>query len=293
MLTRHAPPEHPPVPLAITQALPQRPQCAALLATLVSQPFVAFPSQSPKPASHAPSWHAPLAHTPAALGRAHAIAHPPQFAASLRVSTSHPSAAVLLQSLKPDAQPFKMHRPPLHALIALASAHPRLQAPQCVTLVERSCSHPSSRRPLQSPRFIAQLVTQRPAVHEPTAPPSPVHATPHSPQFIASDWRFTQRAPQRAVPAGHAGVASGEALASRGGLGPASVVALASGVEGAASIEGAASARPASRRTGGASAPTAHALAMDAASAVAHRRVVVGSGRSIQGVSHERSAPPI
>ena len=41
------------VVLASAHERPQAPQCAAVVSTLVSQPLLAMPSQSSKPAAHA------------------------------------------------------------------------------------------------------------------------------------------------------------------------------------------------------------------------------------------------
>jgi hypothetical protein len=66
---REAPPQLPAMQ-PVVQVFPQRPQWVFELKRLVSQPLIALPSQSPKPALHAPMPHAPLAQVPVALAGA-------------------------------------------------------------------------------------------------------------------------------------------------------------------------------------------------------------------------------
>jgi hypothetical protein len=137
------------------------PQWVLLLLVSCSQPFIALPSQSPKPALHAPILHVELWHTPVALALAHGTAQAPQLFASLRVSTSHPSPASELQSAKLGLHAISKHRPALHVALALATLHVRPQAPQCMGLAVRSCSHPLPTLPSQSPRLAMHVLSQR------------------------------------------------------------------------------------------------------------------------------------
>jgi hypothetical protein len=54
--------------LAKEQTWPHVPQLAALVAVLVSQPFAALPSQSPKSGLQPTSWHVPVAHAATPFG---------------------------------------------------------------------------------------------------------------------------------------------------------------------------------------------------------------------------------
>ncbi len=83
--TTHAPPAQM-VPTAV-HATPQAPQLPALESRLVSQPFAALPSQSPKPALHAPSRHVPALHAAVAFAKVHTVPQLPQFAGSVAVVT--------------------------------------------------------------------------------------------------------------------------------------------------------------------------------------------------------------
>jgi hypothetical protein len=59
-------------------ALAHAPQWLVLLVVLVSQPFVALPSQLPKPAPHDATWHEPEAHVALPLLTLHVRPHIPQ-----------------------------------------------------------------------------------------------------------------------------------------------------------------------------------------------------------------------
>jgi hypothetical protein len=83
---------------------PQAPQAVTLLRVSVSHPFPALPSQSPKPALHIPTAHTPAAQAAVAFAGMHARPQPPQWATPVRVSVSHPLAAIPSQSAKPAAQ---------------------------------------------------------------------------------------------------------------------------------------------------------------------------------------------
>ncbi len=81
------------VPFAFEHTAPHEPQFDVLVFVFVSQPFVAFASQLPKPASHATSAQVPVAHDSVALARAHAVPHVPQFV-SVESEASHPFGAL-------------------------------------------------------------------------------------------------------------------------------------------------------------------------------------------------------
>src|SRR5439155_1290992 len=81
-----------------THARPQAPQLVALVLRLASQPLVASPSQSPKPALHDSTLQAPPEHTSTAFCDEHGMPQAPQLAASVSVLGSPPQAP------KPTAQ---------------------------------------------------------------------------------------------------------------------------------------------------------------------------------------------
>ncbi len=121
----------------------------------------------------------------AALGRAgHAAPHRPQLLAEVRVSTSQPSSTRPLQSAKPASQEA-MHMPRAHTGVPLATvAHAAPQAPQWVTVTRVSTSHPSSDRPLQSAKEVAQVTAHRPASQAGDALAPVGHALPQAPQWL-------------------------------------------------------------------------------------------------------------
>jgi hypothetical protein len=82
----------------LTQTVPHAPQAFTLFEIAVSQPFVALPSQLPKPGLQA-TLHVPLAHEADWFGPAlHVRPHIPQLFMSTPVGVSHPSLVLELQS---------------------------------------------------------------------------------------------------------------------------------------------------------------------------------------------------
>ena len=144
---RHTPAEHT-EPAA--HALPQRPQWALVLASGTSQPLVAAPSQSPKPALHEATVHAPDEQPAAALASEQAPPQRPQLDGVVLRLTSQPSVALALQSAKPAAQAMP-HEPAAQVAVALVALHALPQRPQFATLVARAVSQPLEATPSQSP----------------------------------------------------------------------------------------------------------------------------------------------
>jgi hypothetical protein len=97
--TPHAPRAQVAAPLAgVAQSALHAPQCAVETRVSTSHPSSVRELQSAKPGAHA-TVHAPAAHAGVALAPAgHAAPQAPQLDAEVRVSTSHPSAALALQS---------------------------------------------------------------------------------------------------------------------------------------------------------------------------------------------------
>jgi hypothetical protein len=100
----HTPAEQVEVPLAVEQALPQRPQLPVLLRVSTSQPLRGLPSQSAKPASQV-NPHAPEEQNTEAFARAaQARPQPPQCRTLVLVFTSQPLPRLPSQSPVPAAQ---------------------------------------------------------------------------------------------------------------------------------------------------------------------------------------------
>jgi hypothetical protein len=98
-----APSAHPAVPLLLLQTVPQAPQLVTLVCVLISQPFVATPSQLPKPLLHVPSTQLPDAQDSAALAKSQAAPHVPQFESVVRL-VSQPFGAKPSQFANPPLQ---------------------------------------------------------------------------------------------------------------------------------------------------------------------------------------------
>jgi hypothetical protein len=111
--------------------VPQPPQRALSVRVFTSQPLLASPSQSAKPAAHAPMAHAPDAHMALALGSAHVRPQAPQLVALAVRSVSQPLAAAPSQSPKPPVQRTMAQAPAAQPLAAtLGSAQTVSQPPQ-------------------------------------------------------------------------------------------------------------------------------------------------------------------
>jgi hypothetical protein len=123
------------------QTRPQTPQFAVDVASVVSQPLSALPSQFPNPAAHAPRTQAPPVHDPEALAYVHTVVHEPQCAGSVPKFASQPFANEPSQLPKPLGHVAGTHVPPAHASPA---EQLRLHRPQYVLLLFRSASQPSA-----------------------------------------------------------------------------------------------------------------------------------------------------
>jgi hypothetical protein len=173
--------------LARAQALPHAPQWAALLASVTSQPLLATPSQSAKPARHAPPPHTPAAQRACWLPViAQAVPHTPQFVAELAVSTSQPLPATPSQLPKPAAQ-ARAHAPSTQAGAALVCDGHRLpQRPQLVAALRRSVSQPLAASASQSPKPAAHAMPHTPAAQVGVALAPAGHTLPHAPQWVTA-----------------------------------------------------------------------------------------------------------
>jgi len=145
----HAPIAHAPVPLAGAHAIPQPPQCAALVLVSVSQPFAAFASQLPRPALHEATVHTPAAH---AAGGARGRATPCRSRRSSRGRSACPRTSSPRPCRRSRAGPRSRHdRPPRRRAGPSGSSCRR-----CRSSRGRSAGRRSSRRtvsgPLRTPR---------------------------------------------------------------------------------------------------------------------------------------------
>jgi hypothetical protein len=104
-------------------ASPQLPQFWGSTGREASQPFIASPSQSVKPASHTSTAQIPATHAAVAFGTTHGFPQPPHCAGSLWGSTSQPFAASPSQFEKLPSHAPTAHAPASHAAVAFGSEH--------------------------------------------------------------------------------------------------------------------------------------------------------------------------
>jgi hypothetical protein len=182
----HTSPTHSGVPLATAQATPQPPQLATSMSALISQPSTGLALQSRKPGSQLATSHAALTHSGVPLGTAHATPQPPQFASSVSVLTSQPSAGLALQSSNPALQSAIAQAPAAQLGVPLATAHAVPQPPQFATSVFVFTSQPSTGLPLQSSKPASQLAISHAAATQLGVPLATAHAVPQPPQFAGS-----------------------------------------------------------------------------------------------------------
>jgi hypothetical protein len=120
-------------------------------AVLTSQPFDATRSQSIYPGLQDKIPQLAPLQEGVACGKVHTWPQPPQLFGSLPVSTSHPVAAILSQSAKPDVQDEVAQLDPVHEDVAWAKMHTLPQPPQLLwSLVEFTHSVPASPGPGQT-----------------------------------------------------------------------------------------------------------------------------------------------
>src|SRR5437773_2204204 len=111
-----------------------------------------------------PPWHAPFAQV---CPIAHGLLQPPQWATSVAVFTSQPSAGMLLQLAKAPVHGPRTRPPPCHVAAELGNEHMLVHPPQFFASVRRFDSHPLTGALSQSRNGLLQL----PTPHAPTRHP--------------------------------------------------------------------------------------------------------------------------
>jgi hypothetical protein len=123
----HSPTLHEAVPPALEHSVEHVPQWFGSVARLISQPFTAFPSQSPSPALQAME-QAPLLQVGVPVLPSHTLPHTPQLLASLTNWLSQPFSRFASQSPNPG-----LHRiwqvPAMHTGCPFVALHALPQAP--------------------------------------------------------------------------------------------------------------------------------------------------------------------
>jgi hypothetical protein len=131
---------------------PQAPQFDELVRVLISQPLLATPSQSAKPAVHDEIAQLDALQVGVALASEHFLPHAPQlFGSPVTVLISHPLVATPSQSAYPLAHETIAQFEEVQAAVALASEHFLPHAPQLlVSPLAVLISHPLVATPSQS-----------------------------------------------------------------------------------------------------------------------------------------------
>ena len=176
------PAAHTPVARAGAQARPQAPQWAAAVLRSTSQPVVALPSQSPRPAGQrSPQRPAVQVATPFGPD-AQANPQAPQCATSEAVSRSQPLTALPSQSRNAPSQEATAQRPPVQVAVARLKAQRAPHAPQCATSVAGSTSQPLAASPSQSAAPASQRMPHTAPVQVAAARGPAAQARPQPPQ---------------------------------------------------------------------------------------------------------------
>jgi len=182
--------------LPLVHALPQAPQLALSELTGRSQPLLAMPSQSRKPALQAITRHPPATHTAVALGRLHALPQAPQWLVSVWVLTSQPFASIRSQSARPVLHEPTTQLPPVQAGVPLATVQALRQAPQWATLVWVLTSQPLVLLPSQLASGAVHIVVSRlhtPALQRAVAPAMEGQRVPQRAQWAGLVARLTSQ----------------------------------------------------------------------------------------------------
>jgi hypothetical protein len=219
------PPAHVAAAFGKLQPAPQVPQFATEVWVLVSQPLVATPSQSAKPARHTeqvPSLpHPRLSAAGQSASEQHArhadpqqMVPPPQ-SVWLHVPPAHRSLLHGLpeahcESLQQAAHtpPPQSRSPPVHTqwpdTHACPAPHAVPHAPQLFTSLVVSTSQPSEAMALQSANPVSHVNPHAPIAHVAVPCATVEQTAPQPPQFETLACVSTQPPPQLAIPDGHA-----------------------------------------------------------------------------------------
>jgi hypothetical protein len=179
---------HADVPLGTAQARPQAPQCCVDDVVLASQPLVALPSQSAKPAVQVSAQRPPVQAGTALSAPMHTVPQAPQWETLVAVAVSQPLAALPSQSPKPAAHMATVHWPIVQAAVALARSQRVEHAPQRLLSLLRLASQPLLGSLSQSAKPAAQVYVHAPAAHDAVALGRSAQAMPQPPQWAVLVW---------------------------------------------------------------------------------------------------------
>lgn len=162
----------------------------------VSQPFVAFPSQSPNPALQVKPQEDDVQVLAAFARAGQTTLHPPQFERSVVVF------AQMLPQRVGVVPPQEMVQLPLEHTSPITQERPHI--PQWVVEERVSTSHPLAGFPSQFAKFAVHDITRHTLPVHVEVALSSVHMAPHALQLLASEAVSTQLPAHGTRPAGHA-----------------------------------------------------------------------------------------
>jgi hypothetical protein len=196
----HLPDEQAGVAFAKEHMFPHAPQLRTSAVILISHPSPANALQSAKPALQANTWHWPDEQADfVTFGALQLRPHAPQLLTSVKILASHPSAAFLLQSAKPELQAKIWHTPAEQTGVAFAELQAFPQAPQFVTEVLTLVSHPSAAIPLQSPKPALHAKIWHLPAEQAGVAFAEEQTFPHAPQFATEVLTLVSH-PSAAIP---------------------------------------------------------------------------------------------
>jgi hypothetical protein len=175
---------HTALALVIAQAVLHAPQFFKSVAMFVSQPSVAMPLQSAKPALQAPTLHWEATQEGVPLGITQATPQPPQLVGLVVMSVSQ-SFGLSSQSPSPGAQLLMLQTPLVHLAEPPTVEHLFLHAPQLVTSLLVEVSQPLTTLSSQSEKPSVHVIWHWEATHV-GVPLKSEHAPPQLPQFNGS-----------------------------------------------------------------------------------------------------------
>jgi hypothetical protein len=170
-------------PLIALHAPPHTPQCCALVARSVSQPFSAMLSQLPLPAAHTVE-HWPAAHNGVPPTDEHTVVHVPQRVGSVSRFVSHPFCPLPSQSPNPGLHAIEQ-APLLQVGVPVLPSHCLPHTPQLFASLISGTSQPFAASPSQLPHPGLHTITHWPNEHI-AEPFEALQPLPHVPQWLMS-----------------------------------------------------------------------------------------------------------
>jgi hypothetical protein len=174
----------------LVQTVPHAPQSLTDVVRFVSQPLPTFPSQLPKPESHA-IWHAPSEQLAVPFVLLHTVPHAPQLPTLVSVLTSQPLVPMPSQFANPELHAPSRHVPVEQDSVAFGRSHVCPHAPQSVSVTSAVSQVDPS--PSQSPKPALQDDTPQVPPEQLGVPPATGQTLPHEPQLLTLTFVFVSQ----------------------------------------------------------------------------------------------------